>query len=84
MIIEQSHRFGASRTVIPFDDIEETSLGELGDDEGGSISYHVLLRWRSGREVALFVGFFEYVYSRPQMEARRERLEQYLRSRTNR
>lgn len=77
--IVSSSRWGERRRAVHFDDVEDLFLGELGDREGGSISYYVGLRLRSGDEVHLFVGAFEGVYHRPTMEARLQRLQQYVR-----
>jgi len=71
-------RFGTKTRVIPFSQIKDVSVGELGDKEGGSISYHVALHLKDGKDVALFVGAFEGTYDRQVMDARRRRLDEYL------
>lgn len=78
VVLERSGRLGSRRLEIPFADIADVDLGENGDQEGGSVSYHVVLKLRSGKEVALFVGFFEGAHSRQAMEDRRRRLLGYL------
>jgi len=80
--IETLSRFGNTSRVIPLSQVKDVSIGELGDKEGGSISYHVALHLQNGKEVALFVGAFEGVYDRKVMEARRQRLDQYLKARS--
>ena len=66
--------------AIGFNEIENVSRGEPGDIEGGSISYHVLLKLRTGKEIALFVGFFAGSYDKSVMAARRQRLVHCLQS----
>jgi len=76
--IQTVSRFGTKRRLIAFSQISDVSLGELGDKEGGSISYHVVLNLKDGKEVALFVGAFEGTYDQQMMEARCHRLNEYL------
>ena len=78
VLIETKSRFGNKRRTIPFRDITDVSLGEIGDTEGGSISYFVKLHLRSGKDVGLFVGFYGGTWSRAEMEVRRQRLIGYL------
>jgi hypothetical protein len=80
VVIENINRFGKSAKEIHFDEIADVYLGELGDREGGSISYHVMVRLKTGKEIALFKGFFDGSYSKPTMEARCHRLIQLLHS----
>ena len=44
----------------------------------GVPTFCVMIRLRSGKRAALFVGFFEGQYRRAAMEARARRLERYL------
>ena len=76
--IQTVSRFGTKRRLIAFSQISDVSLGELGDKEGGSISYHVVLNLKDGKEVALFVGAFEGTYERHVMDGHRRRLNEYL------
>lgn len=76
--IRSISRWGERRRVVSFDDVESVFLGELGDRDGGSVSYYVGLTLRSGDEVSLYVGAFEGTYHRPSMEARLARLQGYL------
>ena len=76
--IQTVSRFGTTRRLIAFSQISDVSLGELGDKEGGSISYHLVLNLKDGKEVALFVGVFEGIYERHVMDGRRHRLDEYL------
>jgi hypothetical protein len=79
--IQTISRFGTKRQLIAFSQISDVSLGELGDKEGGSISYHVVLNLKDGKEVAIFVGAFEGIYERNVMDGRRHRLNEYLQAR---
>ena len=79
--IQTVSRFGTKRRLIAFSQISDVSLGELGDKEGGSISYHVVLNLKDGKEVATFVGAFEGIYERHVMDGRRHRLNEYLQAR---
>jgi hypothetical protein len=79
--IQTLSRLGTKRRLIPFSQISGVSIGELGDQEGGSISYHVVLELKDGKEVALFLGAFEGAYERQTMDARRRRLNEYLQAR---
>ena len=74
IVIEQTTRLGTRQRQIDFAEIAEVTLGENGDREGGSISYHVVLTLKSGQEVALFVGTFDGVFDRLAMERRRQRV----------
>lgn len=76
--IRMQSRFSTSTQVIRFNDIAEVSVGELGDREGGSISYHVALRLKTGASVPLFYPFFDGQWDPAVAQARCERLQQYL------
>jgi hypothetical protein len=78
VLIETASRFGKKRRIISFRDIANVSLGEIGDIEGGSISYFVQLDLKNGKDVGLFVGFYGGNWSKGEMEARRQRLIEYL------
>lgn len=78
VLIETTSRFGKKQRLIPFRDIADVSLGEIGDIEGGSISYFVQLNLKNGKDVGLFVGFYGGNWSRGEMESRRQRLIGYL------
>jgi hypothetical protein len=78
IILEKVGLFGRSSREVSFDEISRVYVGRLGDSEGGSIRYHVTAELRSGKEVALFLGFFEGSKSESAMDARRERLVGYL------
>jgi hypothetical protein len=80
IVIEQTALLGARRTVVEFSQIADVELAELGDKEGGSISYYLAVKLKSGKEMSLFLGFFEGSCSRAAMEARREKLLGYLRT----
>jgi hypothetical protein len=76
--IKTVSRFGTKRRLIAFSQVSDVSLGELGDKEGGSISYHVVLNLKDGKKVAIFVGAFEGICERHVMDGRRHRLNEYL------
>lgn len=78
--INQESRLGRRQRVIAFDDIADVRLGEIGDREGGSIAYFVQLRLKNGKDVGLFVGAYDGVLDRAAMNARRQRLADYLRA----
>jgi hypothetical protein len=80
IVIENINRFRKSMKEIRFDEIADVYVGELGDREGGSIFYHVVVKLKTGKEIALFKGFFDGVRSKPAMEARRQCLIQFLQS----
>lgn len=79
--IQTRSRLGTRTRLIPFSHISDVYLGELGDKEGGSVSYHVVLKLKDGKEVALFLGAFEGAYDRHAMDARCHRLNEYLQAR---
>ena len=66
------------RRVLRFDEVQSLSIGEVGDEEGGTPRYHVVVHLAGRQELALFHGFFEGSTSRPAMQARLERLQQIL------
>jgi hypothetical protein len=74
IVIEHINRFGTSEKQIRFNEIADVYVGELGDREGGSLWYYLAIKLKTGKEIALFKGFFEGSHSKPAMEARRERL----------
>lgn len=79
IIVERIGRFGRTWRAIRFNEVEGVYVGQHGDREGGSISYHVLAKLKSG-EVALFTGFFDGMFSKAAMEARCDRLAECLRA----
>lgn len=81
IVIEQAGRLRTSRREIRFDEISEVSVGELGDREGGRVRYCVVARLKTGKELSLFLGFFDGAHDRPAMEARCRRLADCLRAR---
>lgn len=80
IVIEKINRVQQSVQEIRFSEITMVSVGETGDEEGGSIRYHVAVKLRTGKEVALFMGFYEGVHSKQAMEARCQRLNESLRT----
>jgi hypothetical protein len=78
IVIERMSRFRKKTKEIRFEDVADAYVGEIGDREGGSILYHVVVKLKTGKEVALFKGFFDGARSKPAMEARCDRLLQCL------
>ena len=80
VLIEDASRFGQKERSIAFDEVGEVYVDSLGDKEGGSISYDVVLKLTSGEAVSLFrPAYFEGTWNRSVMESRCRRLEEYLR-----
>jgi hypothetical protein len=80
IIVERVSRLGTQRRRITLAEVEDVTLGELGDQEGGSVSYHVELVLRRGERVALFVGAFDGAYDRAVMDGRRRRIVEGVRA----
>jgi len=59
VVLRMESRLGAKEQVVPFATIARVSVGELGDDDGGSTSCFVELRLHDGATVALFLGPWE-------------------------
>lgn len=74
IVIKNESWLRGSTREIRFNEIAEVSVGELGDREGGSISYHVVVKLKTGKAVPLFVGFYEGGSDRAAMQARCQRL----------
>jgi hypothetical protein len=80
IIIDERGMFGPRKTEIPFAEIVDVDVEGLGDDHEGSPSYHLVAKLKSGKEAALFLGFYEGAHDRRVSEARRARLMSYLHS----
>ncbi|MCC6473527.1 MAG: hypothetical protein IT514_07250 [Burkholderiales bacterium] len=79
VLIRDRSRFRARERAVPFRTIAEVRLEELGDIEGGSISYDVVLVTRGGETVPLFrPAFFDGAFHRPTMEQRCKLIQRYL------
>lgn len=76
--IENKHRFGRSSKQLRFDEIADAYVDEVGDNEGGRTSYHIVVRLKTGKTVSLFTGFFDGSYSESATKARCQRLMQYV------
>lgn len=74
--IENSHRFGVRSKRLRFDEIADAYVDEVGDNEGGSTSYHIVVNLKTGKTVSLFTGYFDGSYSKSATEARCQRLMQ--------
>jgi hypothetical protein len=80
IVVKRFGRLRTSSTEIGFNDISGLYVGESGDQEGGSVRFHVVAKLKTGKEVALFMGFFEGSHSKPAMEARCQRIEECMRT----
>jgi len=79
ILIEDANRFGQKNRMISFDDVERVYVGSLGNREGGSISYDVVVKLKRGENVSLFrPAYFEGTWNRSVMENRCRRLEEYI------
>ena len=79
ILIEDAARFRQKKRSIAFDEVDEVNVDSLGDKEGGSISYDVVLKLKMGETVSLFrPAYFEGTWDRSVMENRRRRLEELL------
>ena len=79
ILIEDVNRFGQKSRLISFDEVERVYVGSLGNREGGSISYDVLLKLKIGENVSLFrPACFNGTWSRSVMEDRCRRLQEYI------
>jgi hypothetical protein len=77
--IEDVNRFGEKRRSVSFDEIDHVYVGRLGNREGGSISYDVVLKLKAGENVSLFrPAYFEGTWNRSVMESRCRRLDELL------
>lgn len=76
--IENKSIFGRQTKEINFSEITGVQLGELGDNEGGTVRYYVALILNTKEEVALFLGFYEGACDKQTMEARCNKLRDYL------
>lgn len=74
IVITRQGRVRSHTQHIHFNDIAGVSVAESGDTEGGSVRFHVAVTLKTGKSVALFLGFFEGSHSRQAMEARCQRL----------
>lgn len=81
ILIEGISRFGTTKRLIAFNQIDDVYVGELGDREGGSISYHVVVILTNGKKVNLFIGAFDGAYDYSVMEGRCRRLLENLEQR---
>lgn len=79
IIIEDRSRFKQNRNTINFEQIKEVYVNEEGDRESGSISYDVMLKLTSGKNISLFgAAFFDGRYDKNIMQSHCRQLRQYL------
>ncbi len=78
IIFEHKNRFGKSSKHINFNEITDIYVDEVGDNEGGCISYQLVVRLTSGKEIPLFAGFFDGRYDQSVMNAHCQRLLSYV------
>jgi hypothetical protein len=80
IVIEGKNRFSESTKVIRFNEIADVYVGEFGDQEGGTISYHVVVKLKTGKEIRLFFAFFDGQHDKSVAESRCQRLAQCLKT----
>ena len=78
--ITSAGRFRTRSKVINFNEVADVYVDEHGDREGGSVRYFVAAKLKTGKTIALFMGFFEGSYSRSAMQARCQRLSECIAS----
>jgi hypothetical protein len=79
ILIEDENRFRQRKRSISFDEVGKVYVSRLGNREGGSISYDVVLKLKAGDTVSLFrPAYFDGTWSRSVMEDRCRRLQEYI------
>lgn len=78
IVLAGKNRFSEKTKVIRFNEIADVYVGEFGDQEGGSISYHVVAKLKTGKEVRLFFAFYDGQHDKSVAESRCQRLAQCL------
>jgi hypothetical protein len=79
VVLEDANRFTEKKRIILFDEVDHAYIGKLGDREGGSISYDVVLKLKSGEHVSLFqAAYFDGRWNKAVMEGRQRRLAEAL------
>ena len=79
IVIEDRSRFKQNRNTIGFEQVQEVYVTEQGDTDGGSISYDVMLKLTSGKNISLFgAAFFDGRYDKNMMHNHCRQLRQYL------
>ena len=79
IVITRQGRVRSRTQKIRFNDIAGVSVAENGDTDGGSVRFNVAVKLKTGKSMALFLGFFEGSRSRQAMEARCQRLVEGMR-----
>ena len=79
IVITRQGRVRSRTQQIRFNDIAGVSVAENGDTDGGSVRFNVAVKLKTGKSMALFLGFFEGSHSRQAMEARCQRLVECIR-----
>jgi hypothetical protein len=81
IMIEDTSRFGRKNRIIPFNEIVDLFVSELGARSDGSVSYYVTLKLTSGKNYPLFFpSYYDGRWERSVAESRCRRLEEYLRN----
>ena len=78
IVIEHGNGFGMRTHRIRFDDIAAVTLGQWSHRLSTAPAYHVVVKRRTGKELALFTGFIGGRHDKAAMELRRQRLLQCL------
>lgn len=78
ILIEQASRLGTKVRSISFREVAGIHVGQFGHRNNGSITFHVAVTLKTGKEVALFFGFYEGRHDRSVAESRCARLRSYV------
>jgi hypothetical protein len=79
VVVEDMRRWGKKVRVIPFEDIGEVRVAQMGNRSDGSVSYYVSLHLRTGKNYPLFYpAYYDGRWDRSVAEERCSRLEAYL------
>lgn len=79
ILFKTKSRIGQKELSIPFDSIDSLSIFELGDKEGGSVSYDIEIKLKKGKPINFFAGgFFDGQYNKAEVERMKNRLSEYI------
>ena len=81
IVIADSGRFGQNTRTISFDEVADVRVDEFGDDEGGSISYDVVIQLKDVKGISLFRGaVFDGLFNKSVMQERCDRIRGAIRT----
>lgn len=79
IVIKNKNRFKSSDYVVPFSKVTDLYVQSSGDNDGGNISYDVILKLKSNENVPLFSGaFFDGRYNKSDVQDTCNRLRKYI------